>query len=549
MACRKEFWILIHMRIMFIFFAHQLQLVVVSVASSACCQSVHDFFEDIQRIVSTTSSSCKRRDALKTKQRESILEKLERGEIFTGKGIHQETNLARPGDTRWGSHYLTLIRLETMWESVLHVLAIVHEDGRIPTQAAGLIEKMETFKFAFILKLMLKVLAVTNELSQILQRKNVDIVIAMELLDVVKARMAMMRTDSGWESFFEDLKLFCAEKHIPVVDMDAEVPIRGRSRRDGFRVTNLHYYRTEIFFVVLDKINTELCHRFSEVSSELLVNFSCLDPKNSFCMFNLDKLVKLGELYDQDFTIVDRAILREQLETYIVHIRLHSAFSTCEDIASLAIKMVQTGKHVVFPLVYKLIELALLLPVSTASVERSFSAMNIIKRELRNKIEDDWMNDLMVCYTEKEIFKSLDDEIIIRRFQRLKTRRMQFPSLNLYGVLICSLNSIWHCFMILFNFIVRSSSPHLDSRPAFATANRPDSTDHRHHNFSSNHNKVRGRAFRPSIKATIVVSTAEAHPTSSRIALNLGNLSMGKHPLQPVRVRARDKWSRYAKEG
>jgi hypothetical protein len=34
-------------------------------------------------------------------------------------------------------------------------------------------------------------------------------------------------------------------------------------------------------------------------------------------------------------------------------------------------------------------------------------AMNIIKRELRNKIEDDWMNDLMVCYMEKEIFMSL----------------------------------------------------------------------------------------------------------------------------------------------
>jgi hypothetical protein len=33
--------------------------------------------------------------------------------------------------------------------------------------------------------------------------------------------------------------------------------------------------------------------------------------------------------------------------------------------------------------------------------------MNIIKRELRNKIEDDWMNDLMVCYMEKEIFMPL----------------------------------------------------------------------------------------------------------------------------------------------
>jgi hypothetical protein len=115
-----------------------------------------------------------------------------------------------------------------------------------------------------------------------LQRKSVDIVLAMELLDVVKARIAMMRTDNGWESFFEDVKEFCANKGIPVVDMDAEVPIRGRSRRDGFTVTNLHYYRIEIFFVILDKINTESCHQFSEVSSELLVGFACLDPNKSF---------------------------------------------------------------------------------------------------------------------------------------------------------------------------------------------------------------------------------------------------------------------------
>jgi hypothetical protein len=128
----------------------------------------------------------------------------------------------------------------------------------------------------------------------------------------------------------------------------------------------------------------------------------------------------LGDLYDQDFSVLDRAILREQLETYIIHVRRNAAFVTCEDIASLSIKMVQTEKHVVFPLVYKLIELVLLLSVSTASVDRTFSAINIIKRELRNKIEDDWMNDLMVFYTEKDIFKSLDDETITRRFQRIK---------------------------------------------------------------------------------------------------------------------------------
>jgi len=46
--------------------------------------------------------------------------------------------------------------------------------------------------------------------------------------------------------------------------------------------------------------------------------------------------------------------------------------------------------------------------VETVSVERIFSAMNITKTDLRNKISDEWLNDLMVCYTEGEIFKGLD---------------------------------------------------------------------------------------------------------------------------------------------
>jgi hypothetical protein len=67
--------------------------------------------------------------------------------------------------------------------------------------------------------------------------------------------------------------------------------------------------------------------------------------------------------------------------------------------------MVQLERHIVFPLVYHLIELALLLPVVTATIERAFSAMKIIKTELCNKMTDGWLNDLMVCYIEREIYK------------------------------------------------------------------------------------------------------------------------------------------------
>ena len=102
-------------------------------------------------------------------------------------------------------------------------------------------------------------------------------------------------------------------------------------------------------------------------------------------------------------------------------------FRDCHDLASLAAKMVELDRHTVFPSVYRLIELALILPVATASFERVFSAMKIIKTELRNKMSDDWLNYLMVCYIEREIFKGIDLEKIKNTFQNKKDRQMQLP--------------------------------------------------------------------------------------------------------------------------
>ena len=74
-------------------------------------------------------------------------------------------------------------------------------------------------------------------------------------------------------------------------------------------------------------------------------------------------------------------------------------------------------------MVYRLFKLALILPVVTTSVERVFSAMNIIKTDLRNKIGDEWLNDMMVCYVERDIFAGIEDKKIIKPFHRLRDRR------------------------------------------------------------------------------------------------------------------------------
>ena len=58
-------------------------------------------------------------------------------------------------------------------------------------------------------------------------------------------------------------------------------------------------------------------------------------------------------------------------------------------------------------------KLALTIPVATTTVERSFSAMKYIKNELRNRMEDRWMNDYLMVYIENDVACSIDNETIM----------------------------------------------------------------------------------------------------------------------------------------
>ena len=77
-----------------------------------------------------------------------------------------------------------------------------------------------------------------------------------------------------------------------------------------------------------------------------------------------------------------------QLETFIHGMRSTKEFSALKGIGQLAEKMVEMKKDVSYPLVYSLVTLALILQVATVTVERAFSAINIIKNRLRNQIGD-----------------------------------------------------------------------------------------------------------------------------------------------------------------
>lgn len=87
------------------------------------------------------------------------------------------------------------------------------------------------------------------------------------------------------------------------------------------------------------------------ISSELLVSFSSIDPRNPFSKFDIDKIARLTKIYDQDFSNADPSNIRDQLQTFILHVPRIDDFVGCHYFGSLAIKIVETEKNVTFPLV------------------------------------------------------------------------------------------------------------------------------------------------------------------------------------------------------
>lgn len=237
-----------------------------------------------------------------------------------------------------------------------------------------------------------------------------------------KQLLKVMR-DEGWEKLLDEVCLFCNKHKIDIIDMNAL--FHGRSSRKSQGITNFHHYYVEIFCTVLDWQLQELNDRFTEASTDLFLSVACLNPSDCFAHFDKDKLIHLASIYSNDFSPMDLMKLDSQLDNCISDMRTNQEFLEVQGISCLARKLVGTKKHIVFLLVYRLLKLALILPVATATVEIAFSAMKIIKSRLRNSMADQLMNDCLITYIEKDVFDCIDNESIMQRFQRMKTRRGQ----------------------------------------------------------------------------------------------------------------------------
>ena len=122
--------------------------------------------------------------------------------------------------------------------------------------------------------------------------------------------------------------------------MDETFVVSGRSQRNTQQKTNLHHYRVELFYTAINMQLQELNNRFSEANTNLLLCMACLNPSNSFVVFDKEKFIRLAKFYPSDFLGTDILALDSQLQNYIFDMHSNNFFLELQGVSELAEKLV-----------------------------------------------------------------------------------------------------------------------------------------------------------------------------------------------------------------
>ncbi|KAJ9538767.1 hypothetical protein OSB04_031500 [Centaurea solstitialis] len=184
----------------------------------------------------------------------------------------------------------------------------------------------------------------------------------------------------------------------------------------SFAVKKTHLfdpYRSNNIDILVGSINFSIKKRF-------LFEDRFADLSKTFTSLNGPNIFKSAPYTQKKTTRSTLFILIDfDQSTPNVPTSTNERFDQLNSIGDLGKKMVETKKnHIIFPKVYLLLKLALILPVATSSVERAFLAMKLIKtRKL-------FLSDYLVSYIEEVILKSISSDTIMQIFQGIRHRRI-----------------------------------------------------------------------------------------------------------------------------
>lgn len=214
-----------------------------------------------------------------------------------------------------------------------------------------------------------------------------------------------------------------AEKQSKICDIDPILPkqrVRKMPRRfSGSAVDETVGHRSQmdtqttfrqhIYYPVIDCIISELDRRFSDHSLTVMIGVQALTPKHK-SFLNYDSILSFALLYNSNV---------EDLGHEIPQVgRLLQRSSSCATSMTTMIDLAcfLEPYKLAFHEIYRLLNIAIVLPVTSAACERSFSALKLIKTYLRSTMSDIRLSSLALLSIECVRAESINMDAFMDEF-------------------------------------------------------------------------------------------------------------------------------------
>ncbi|XP_073119744.1 uncharacterized protein [Henckelia pumila] len=137
-------------------------------------------------------------------------------------------------------------------------------------------------------------------------------------------------------NFVANVKSLCEAVSISMSDFSAQyIARRGRARHQQDEITVEHYFKFDLFNVVIDSQLQELDNKFNDNTVELIILSSTLDPREMHNAFRIDDICRLVQkFYPKDFAEHEMLQLRIQFE-HFDHVRQFHDFRTLKTMTDL----------------------------------------------------------------------------------------------------------------------------------------------------------------------------------------------------------------------
>lgn len=387
----------------------------INTAVEHCCNSsilIKELFNYLEELFVFFSSSTKRSHALKEKLAE----------------VENALNLKNLSKTRWTARAESIQAVHRSYEKIITVLDELSQnsnfDKATQVKSLGLRKKILNFDFIVSLYFMKNIMYKIKALIEIIESPNLNIIDCKNIMVITTELLRKFTNDS---SDINNL-ISAAKAMASNIGIEAEADFKKHHRRrlvpNRLDSTNTNQAELDIFTFYRKEFRTVMDTLLSRLSSSIADITKTLTPIVN--VFNFPLNVNKLKLEDVEalLEMIPPKLLRPDSQALLSELEV--LFVACEKASTLQdVVQLLTSKFQVLKLARYVIQFVLSAGYVTATNERSFSQLKIVKNLLRTTMSDARLNDLLLLKCERELTDSLDYSMLIKSWAKLKERRIK----------------------------------------------------------------------------------------------------------------------------